>query len=75
MIRKMGWKKMSADVADRVLQTWAPSGSEDPIADIENIRESVQTQRWRGLHIRDFEGKSKGIITTRIFQAGEVLCD
>ena len=75
MIRKMGWKTMTTDITDKVLQTWAPSGSEDPIVDIERIQELVRTQKWRGLHVTEFEGKGRGIITTRIFQAGEVVCD
>ena len=68
MIGKMGWKTMTTDITDKVLQTWAPSGSEDPIVDIERIQELVRTQKWRGLHVTEFEGEGRGIITTRIFQ-------
>ena len=35
----------------------------------------VKTQQWKGLHIREVTGGGRGIVTTRIFKAGEVICD
>ncbi|XP_060756673.1 uncharacterized protein LOC132867684 [Neoarius graeffei] len=74
-VKKQGWKMMTAEISDEVLKNWKPSGSEDCIMDNTQIQKLVQTQQWRGLHITEFEGKGRGIITTRIFEAGEVLCD
>lgn len=71
---KQGWKNMAAD-CEKLLQNWAPSGSEDHIMDSKLIQTLVKSQKWRGLHIRECEGKGRGIITTRRFEAGEVLCD
>lgn len=65
---------MAAD-CEKLLQNWAPSGSEDHIMDSKLIQTLVKSQKWRGLHIRECEGKGRGIISTRRFEAGEVLCD
>ncbi|XP_030269456.1 N-lysine methyltransferase KMT5A-like isoform X3 [Sparus aurata] len=71
---KQGWKNMAAD-CEKLLQNWAPSGSEDHIMDSKLIQTLVKSQKWRGLHIRECDGKGRGIITTCRFEAGEVLCD
>ncbi|XP_030270513.1 N-lysine methyltransferase KMT5A-B-like [Sparus aurata] len=71
---EQGWKNMAAD-CEKLLQNWAPSGSEDHIMDSKLIQTLVKSQKWRGLHIRECEGKGRGIISTRRFEAGEVLCD
>ena len=66
---------MTANISNEVVQNWAPSGSEDRIMDSKQIQKLVKTQEWPGLHVREIEGKGRGIITTRMFQAGEVICD
>lgn len=43
--------------------------------DSKQIQMLVKTQKWRGLHINQCEDKGRGIVTTRRFEAGEVLCD
>ena len=74
-VRKQGWKGMTANIAMEVIQNWAPSGSDDCIMDSKQIQTMVGTQQWKGLHIREVTGRGRGIVTTRIFQAGEVVCD
>ena len=71
---KQGWKNMAAD-CEELIRNWAPSGSEENIMDSKLIQTLVKSQEWKGLHIRECEGKGRGIITTRRFEAGEVLCD
>ena len=66
---------MTANISNEVVQNWVPSGSEDRIMDSKQIQKLVKTQEWPGLHVREIEGKGRGIITTRMFQAGEVICD
>ena len=74
-VRKQGWKGMTANIAMEVIQNWPPSGSDDCIMDSKQIQTMVETQKWIGLHIREVTGRGRGIVTTRIFQAGEVVCD
>jgi len=66
---------MTASISDEVLKNWAPSGAVDCIMDSKEMKKMVTTQQWRGLHIQDFEGKGRGVIVTRRFEAGEVVCD
>ena len=62
-------------IITEVVENWAPSGSEDHIMDNKQIQELVETQDWKGLHIGQFEEKGDGIMTTRTFKKGEVVCD
>ncbi|CAL9688300.1 unnamed protein product [Knipowitschia caucasica] len=73
-VKRQGWKGMD-DIVEEVLQNWAPSGSEERLQDSKQIQDLCQTQKWRGLHVKEFEGKGRGVVTTRRFQAGEVVCD
>ncbi|XP_056441388.1 uncharacterized protein LOC130378769 isoform X1 [Gadus chalcogrammus] len=74
-VKKQGWKCKAANISTEVVENWAPSGSEDRIMDNKQIQTLVKTQDWKGLHITQFEEKGDGIITTRTFKKGEVVCD
>ncbi|CAB1434971.1 unnamed protein product [Pleuronectes platessa] len=74
-VRKQGWKGMTANIGSAVIDNWAPSGSVDRIMDSKQIQTMVKTQQWKGLYIQDFNERGRGIITTRTFEAGEVVCD
>lgn len=63
-IKKQGWKMTTASITEKVVKNWAPSGCEDQIMDRMQIQDLVQTQHWRGLHMKTFEGKRREIITT-----------
>lgn len=39
------------------------------------IKFLITSQKWKNLDVRDIEKKGKGVIATRHFQAGEVICD
>ena len=74
-VRKQGWKGMTANIGGAVVDNWAPSGSVDRIMDSKQIQTMVKTQQWKGLYIQDFNERVRRIVTTRIFKAGEVVCD
>ncbi|XP_055038962.2 uncharacterized protein [Misgurnus anguillicaudatus] len=73
-ILKQDWKSNIPTPA-RIINEWKPSGLVETAMDLKSIRRLVRSQKWKGLAIADIEAKGKGIIVTRFFQAGEVVCD
>ncbi|XP_034551746.1 uncharacterized protein LOC117821512 [Notolabrus celidotus] len=73
-IAKQGWKS-NLPIAANIIREWKPSGYEDMVMDSKQIQKLTSSQKWRGLLVSDIEGKGKGVIVTRIFQTGEVVCD
>ncbi|XP_065151081.2 uncharacterized protein [Paramisgurnus dabryanus] len=73
-IVKQDWKSNIPTPA-RIINEWKPSGLVETVMDLKSIRRLVRSQKWKGLAIADIEDKGKGIIVTRCFQAGEVVCD
>ncbi|XP_034551720.1 uncharacterized protein LOC117821497 isoform X2 [Notolabrus celidotus] len=73
-IAKQGWKS-NLPTAANIIREWKPSGYEDMVMDSKQIQKLTSSQKWRGLHVSDIEGKGKGVIATRIFRTGEVVCD
>ncbi|KAL0173821.1 hypothetical protein M9458_029789 [Cirrhinus mrigala] len=73
-IAKQGWKS-NIPTAARILGDWKPPGSVQAAMDSAIIRRLVTSQKWKGLQVADTEGKGKGVIATRPFQIGEVICD
>uniref|UniRef100_A0A8C5GYJ3 SET domain-containing protein n=1 Tax=Gouania willdenowi TaxID=441366 RepID=A0A8C5GYJ3_GOUWI len=73
-LTKQGWKSNIPSAAS-IVKVWKPSGSEDTVMDSSQIRKMTRTQKWKGLLVTDVEGKGKGVVATRRFQVGEVICD
>uniref|UniRef100_A0A8D0D302 SET domain-containing protein n=1 Tax=Sander lucioperca TaxID=283035 RepID=A0A8D0D302_SANLU len=73
-INKQGWESNVPNGA-KLFNEWKPSGKEDHVMDSQQIQKLVKSQKWKGLHITDIEGKGKGVLATRTFQPGEVICD
>lgn len=63
-MKSQGWEILAA-VCEKLPQNWTPSESEDHIMDSKLIQTLVKSQKWRGLHIRESEGKGRGIVTNR----------
>ncbi|XP_016096957.1 uncharacterized protein [Sinocyclocheilus grahami] len=60
---------------DGVLLAWVPfqepsAAENDPV-----IIASVVQQKWKGLAIKSFEGKGKGVIATMEFKRNQAVCD
>ncbi|XP_042264220.1 N-lysine methyltransferase KMT5A-like [Thunnus maccoyii] len=73
-IVKQGWTSNFPNAAN-IIKEWKPSGSVDMVMDSKHIQTFTSSQKWRGLLVADVEGKGKGVIATRRFQSGEVVCD
>ncbi|XP_056244019.1 uncharacterized protein LOC130176766 [Seriola aureovittata] len=73
-IAKRGWKK-NLPISANIIKEWKPSGSVDMVMDSRHIQKMTISQRWRGLLVTDVKGKGKGVVATRRFQTGEVVCD
>lgn len=73
-IEKQDWKVNRPDPA-RVVSLWKPTGTVDSAMDSKAIQRMVRRQKWKGLCITDLDGKGKGVLTTRPFSKGEVVCD
>lgn len=73
-IKKQGWTS-NAPTADSIIRGWKPSGTVDMVMDSEHIKKLTTSQKWKGLQVVDIEGKGKGVVATRRFQTGEVVCD
>ncbi|XP_038583408.1 uncharacterized protein LOC119909307 isoform X2 [Micropterus salmoides] len=72
-IAKQGWKSNIPNAA-QIVKDWKPSGSVDTIMDSRQIQKFTQSQKWRGLQVTETD-KGTGVIATRVFQTGEVVCD
>ncbi|XP_028296775.1 N-lysine methyltransferase KMT5A-B-like [Gouania willdenowi] len=73
-LTKQGWKSNIPSAAS-IVKEWKPSGCENTVMDSSQIRKMTRTQKWKGLLVTDVEGKGKGVVATRRFQVGEVICD
>ncbi|XP_053531058.1 uncharacterized protein LOC108256813 [Ictalurus punctatus] len=73
-ISDQGWRSNIPSAAQFVKE-WKPHGSVDSALDAKQIRRLTRTQRWKGLVVTEDGGKGKGVIATRRFLAGEVVCD
>ncbi|XP_034025435.1 N-lysine methyltransferase KMT5A [Thalassophryne amazonica] len=73
-IARQGWRS-NIPVADTVLKAWKPSGSMEDMPTSKHIRRLISNQKWKGLALKDIEGKGKGVVAARRFVAGEVVCD
>ncbi|KAL0150373.1 hypothetical protein M9458_054190 [Cirrhinus mrigala] len=60
---------------DSVLLAWVPC--QEPSLDTNDplLIASVIHQKWKGLAVKHFEGKGKGVIATMIFKKNQVVCD
>ncbi|KAJ8355243.1 hypothetical protein AAFF_G00079880 [Aldrovandia affinis] len=73
-INKQGWRT-NISSAGRIVSEWKPSGSVDGVMDSKRIQRLTRNQNWKGLLTKNIDGKGKGVVATRTFQAGEVVCD
>ncbi|XP_053475697.1 uncharacterized protein LOC128604579 [Ictalurus furcatus] len=73
-ISDQGWRSNIPSAAQFVNE-WKPHGSVDTALDAKRIRRLTRTQRWKGLVVTEDGGEGKGVIATRRFLAGEVVCD
>ncbi|KAL7852899.1 hypothetical protein SRHO_G00186840 [Serrasalmus rhombeus] len=73
-IEKQGWSANLPDAAS-IVQQWKPSGGIDVAMDSVVLQKFCRTQRWKGLAVADIEGKGRGVLVTRPFALGEVVCD
>ncbi|XP_047009713.1 uncharacterized protein LOC108261300 [Ictalurus punctatus] len=69
-----GWR-INIPKAAQFIKEWKPPGSVNTAMDAIQIRTLTRTQKWKGLLVTEIEGKGKGVIATRSFLAGEVVCD
>ncbi|KAI7801292.1 hypothetical protein IRJ41_003851 [Triplophysa rosa] len=60
---------------ESVLLAWAPCQELSPVADDPLLISAVVLQNWKGLSIKNYEGKGKGVITTMKFKMNQVVCD
>lgn len=73
-IAKQGWKS-NLPTSASILKGWKPSGTVDVVMDSRQIQKLTSSQKWKGLLVKEVEGKGKGVVATRRFQMGEVVCD
>ncbi|XP_036376492.1 uncharacterized protein LOC118772334 [Megalops cyprinoides] len=72
-IEKEGWKA-NHPTAEEILQMWKPAPKLTIESD-EVILKSVSRQKWKGLAIKDFVEKGLGVVATRPFSKGDIVCD
>ncbi|KAG9261351.1 hypothetical protein AMEX_G24872 [Astyanax mexicanus] len=73
-IEKQGWSSNIPDAAT-IVQQWKPSGGIDDAMNSAVLQKFCRTQRWKGLSVAEIEGKGRGVVVTRPFALGEVVCD
>ncbi|XP_049329684.1 N-lysine methyltransferase KMT5A-A-like [Astyanax mexicanus] len=73
-IEKQGWSSNISDAAS-IVQQWKPSGGIDDVMDSAVLQKFCRTQRWKGLSVAEIEGEGRGVVVTRPFAWGEVVCD
>ena len=73
-IEKQGWTANVPDAA-LVLRQRKPSGGVDTALDSTVVKRLTRSQNWKGLVIASIEGKGRGVLATRQFACGEVVCD
>lgn len=74
MAKETTWTSNVPSV-DNVLLAWVPCQEPSPVANHPLLIASVVHQKWKGLAIKHFEGKGKGVIATMKFQKNQVVCD
>ncbi|KAF4103762.1 N-lysine methyltransferase KMT5A-B-like isoform X1 [Onychostoma macrolepis] len=74
MAKETTWTNNVPSV-DSVLLAWVPCQEPSPVANDPLLIASVVHQKWKGLAIKHFEGKGKGVIATMKFQKNQVVCD
>ncbi|KAK9516040.1 hypothetical protein VZT92_025299 [Zoarces viviparus] len=73
-IAKEGWQTNHPS-ADEVVKMWRPASRENVEGD-KHVINSVDRQKWKGVAIKDFGGeKGLGVVATRQFARGDILCD
>ncbi|KAK9535941.1 hypothetical protein VZT92_005775 [Zoarces viviparus] len=73
-IAKEGWQSNHPS-ADEVVKMWRPASREDVEGD-KHVINSVVRQKWKGVSIKNFSGeKGLGVVATRQFARGDILCD
>uniref|UniRef100_A0A3B1IDY1 Si:dkeyp-87d1.1 n=1 Tax=Astyanax mexicanus TaxID=7994 RepID=A0A3B1IDY1_ASTMX len=73
-IEKQGWTANVPDAA-LVVKAWKPSGRVDTAMESHSMQKYIKKQKWKGLVAVPEEGKGRGVVATRAFQIGEVICD
>ncbi|KAG9259826.1 hypothetical protein AMEX_G27435 [Astyanax mexicanus] len=73
-IEKQGWTANVPDAA-LVVKAWKPSGRVDTAMESHSMQKCIKKQKWKGLVAVPEEGKGRGVVATRAFQIGEVVCD
>ncbi|XP_072563445.1 uncharacterized protein [Paramormyrops kingsleyae] len=74
LIEKQGWTVNIPD-AQFILDQWKRKNSTDTDMDCQILKKLVRTQNWKGLCIYDIPSKGRGVVATRVFASGEVVCD
>ncbi|XP_047433526.1 uncharacterized protein LOC125003566 [Mugil cephalus] len=73
-IEKEGWSGNTPQ-AQLVVSKWRPP-TQTQVESDPRIIKKVTTQKWSGLTIKDFgEPKGKGVVATKRFSKGSVICD
>ncbi|MEQ2185883.1 hypothetical protein GOODEAATRI_022741 [Goodea atripinnis] len=71
--KALGWKN-NVPSAAAVIANWKPTGEAKDTLLSEGIKDLIKNQKWR-LLVHEIEGKGWGVLTTRRFLKGEVVCD
>ncbi|XP_016106113.1 N-lysine methyltransferase SETD8-A-like [Sinocyclocheilus grahami] len=72
-MEKQGWMENVPDAAE-VMKDWKPPRSIQAPTDA-SIRRMSRRQCWKGLQLMDREGKALGVVTSKPFACGELICD
>ncbi|KAI7789412.1 putative N-lysine methyltransferase SETD8-A-like [Triplophysa rosa] len=72
--RETAWTTNVPFIKD-VLLSWEPC--EEPSVDPDDVLliNRVNQQKWKGLAIKQIEGKGKGVIATMTFKKNQIVCD
>ncbi|XP_013855926.1 uncharacterized protein LOC106511726 [Austrofundulus limnaeus] len=73
-ITSKGWKS-NIPRASMIVQDWKPTGSLEDAVRSDRVVKCIKSQKWTGLAFSEIEGKNRGVVTTRDFLPGEVVCD
>lgn len=70
-MEKQGWTTNIPN-ADTIVEQWKPKENAEYSA---STRRKVCSQIWKGLKVTDIVVKGKGVMATRQFKSGEIVCD
>lgn len=73
-MKSKAWKS-NVPNASSIIVEWMPSGNIKDAIHSDRIKKSVKSQKWRGLLVKMIDGKNRGVVTTRDFKEGEIVCD